>query len=100
MNKKNWIFQESDLKDAFKIFDRDKDGFIDMKELKKVILFIQYVFIYWPSLWFDLYYDKYMLSAIVLCAKKCHLKDCLFISNIFCINQRMVSVMKWYLKDY
>ena len=30
-------FQEADLKEAFKIFDRDKDGFIDMKELKKVI---------------------------------------------------------------
>jgi len=28
--------QEADLKEAFKIFDRDKDGFIDMKELKKV----------------------------------------------------------------
>ena len=28
--------QENDLKDAFKIFDRDKDGYIDMKELKKV----------------------------------------------------------------
>ena len=28
--------QESDLKDAFMIFDRDKDGFIDLKELKSV----------------------------------------------------------------
>merc|ERR1712105_76352 len=28
--------ESSDLKEAFKIFDRDKDGFIDMKELKKV----------------------------------------------------------------
>ena len=27
------------MKEAFKIFDRDKDGFIDMKELKKVNLF-------------------------------------------------------------
>ena len=32
----NFYFQEADLKEAFKIFDRDKDGFIDMKELKKV----------------------------------------------------------------
>merc|ERR1712179_598482 len=29
-------FEESDLREAFKIFDRDKDGFISMKELKKV----------------------------------------------------------------
>eukprot|EP00091_Calanus_sinicus_P011139 TRINITY_DN2533_c0_g1_i1.p2 TRINITY_DN2533_c0_g1~~TRINITY_DN2533_c0_g1_i1.p2 ORF type:complete len:165 (-),score=62.98 TRINITY_DN2533_c0_g1_i1:78-572(-) len=28
--------EEADLKEAFKIFDRDKDGFISMKELKKV----------------------------------------------------------------
>merc|ERR1712088_172073 len=28
--------EESDLREAFKIFDRDKDGFISMKELKKV----------------------------------------------------------------
>jgi calmodulin len=34
--KANEADQESDLKDAFKIFDRDKDGYIDMKELKKV----------------------------------------------------------------
>jgi len=30
------VDQESDLREAFKIFDRDRDGFIDMKELKKV----------------------------------------------------------------
>ena len=35
------IVQEADLKEAFKIFDRDKDGFIDMKELKKVIYLVQ-----------------------------------------------------------
>ena len=34
--KANEADQESDLMDAFKIFDRDKDGFIDMKELKSV----------------------------------------------------------------
>ena len=34
--KANQHDQESDLKDAFKIFDRDKNGFIDMKELKNV----------------------------------------------------------------
>lgn len=34
--KSNEADQEADLKEAFKIFDRDKDGFIDMKELKKV----------------------------------------------------------------
>merc|ERR1719312_783025 len=28
--------QESDLKEAFKLFDRDRDGFITLKELKKV----------------------------------------------------------------
>ena len=28
--------QESDLKEAFMIFDRDKNGYIDMKELKQV----------------------------------------------------------------
>ena len=35
--KANEHDQESDLRDAFKIFDRDKDGYIDMKELKKVV---------------------------------------------------------------
>ena len=30
------VDQESDLREAFKIFDRDRDGFIDMKELKRV----------------------------------------------------------------
>ena len=34
--KANEADQESDLMDAFKIFDRDKDGFIDLKELKSV----------------------------------------------------------------
>ena len=34
--KANEAEEEEDLKEAFKIFDRDKDGFIDMKELKKV----------------------------------------------------------------
>ena len=32
------VDQESDLREAFKIFDRDRDGYIDMKELKKVNL--------------------------------------------------------------
>ena len=35
-SKANEADQESDLREAFKIFDRDKDGYIDMKELKKV----------------------------------------------------------------
>ena len=30
------VDQESDLREAFKIFDRDRDGYIDMKELKRV----------------------------------------------------------------
>jgi len=34
--KANEADQESDLREAFKIFDRDKDGFIDLKELKTV----------------------------------------------------------------
>merc|ERR1712003_533297 len=34
--KASEIDEEADLKEAFKIFDRDKDGFISMKELKKV----------------------------------------------------------------
>ena len=34
--KANEADQESDLKEAFKIFDRDKNGYIDMKELKQV----------------------------------------------------------------
>ena len=37
-SKANEADQESDLREAFKIFDRDKDGYIDMKELKKVII--------------------------------------------------------------
>jgi len=35
-NKANEADQESDLRDAFKIFDRDNNGYIDMKELKQV----------------------------------------------------------------
>ena len=34
--KANEADQESDLRDAFKIFDRDRNGYIDMKELKQV----------------------------------------------------------------
>merc|ERR1712130_444257 len=34
-SKANEADQESDLREAFKIFDRDKDGYIDMKELTK-----------------------------------------------------------------
>ena len=34
--KANEADQESDLREAFKIFDRDKDGFVDLKELKTV----------------------------------------------------------------
>eukprot|EP00091_Calanus_sinicus_P004445 TRINITY_DN14766_c0_g1_i1.p1 TRINITY_DN14766_c0_g1~~TRINITY_DN14766_c0_g1_i1.p1 ORF type:complete len:114 (-),score=42.78 TRINITY_DN14766_c0_g1_i1:79-420(-) len=34
--KANEADQESDLKEAFMIFDRDKNGYIDMKELKQV----------------------------------------------------------------
>merc|ERR1711915_1098708 len=30
------VDEEADLREAFKIFDRDKDGYISMKELKKV----------------------------------------------------------------
>ena len=37
-SKANEADQESDLREAFKIFDRDKDGYIDMKELKKVVI--------------------------------------------------------------
>ena len=29
---------DTNLREAFKIFDRDRDGFIDMRELKKVSL--------------------------------------------------------------
>merc|ERR1712168_456724 len=32
--------QESDLREAFKIFDRDRDGFITLKELKKVSMML------------------------------------------------------------
>merc|ERR1711953_377042 len=32
----NMTDTEGDIKDAFKIFDRDKDGFVDIKELIKV----------------------------------------------------------------
>ena len=38
--KANEADQESDLKEAFKIFDRDKDGYISMTELKKVSITI------------------------------------------------------------
>ena len=34
--KANEADQEHDLKEAFMIFDRDKNGYIDMKELKQV----------------------------------------------------------------
>ena len=34
--KANEVDQESDLIDAFKIFDKDRDGFIDLEELKSV----------------------------------------------------------------
>merc|ERR1712243_330340 len=34
--KSNEVDEEADLREAFKIFDRDKDGWISMKELKKV----------------------------------------------------------------
>jgi len=30
------VDEEADLREAFKIFDRNRDGYIDMKELKKV----------------------------------------------------------------
>merc|ERR1712198_162702 len=36
MKKAGEVDEEADLREAFKIFDRDKDGFISMKELKKV----------------------------------------------------------------
>ena len=36
--KANEADQESDLRDAFKIFDRDNNGYIDMKELKQVLI--------------------------------------------------------------
>eukprot|EP00092_Neocalanus_flemingeri_P045720 GFUD01051232.1.p1 GENE.GFUD01051232.1~~GFUD01051232.1.p1 ORF type:complete len:150 (+),score=69.01 GFUD01051232.1:37-486(+) len=34
--KASEVDEEAELREAFKIFDRDKDGFISMKELKKV----------------------------------------------------------------
>ena len=37
-SKANEADQESDLREAFKIFDKDKNGYIDMKELKQVEL--------------------------------------------------------------
>ena len=36
--KANEADQQSDLRDAFKIFDRDNNGYIDMKELKQVTM--------------------------------------------------------------
>ena len=38
-SKANEADQESDLREAFKIFDKDKNGYIDMKELKQVSYF-------------------------------------------------------------
>ena len=32
--------QSDDLKEAFRIFDQDRDGYIDMKELKKVTMML------------------------------------------------------------
>ena len=37
-NNFNSLFQ--DLRDAFKMFDRNKDGFIDLTELRKVMIFL------------------------------------------------------------
>merc|ERR1711936_143864 len=34
--KASEVDEEAELREAFKIFDRDKDGYISMKELKKV----------------------------------------------------------------
>merc|ERR1712142_345060 len=34
--KASAVDQEGELREAFRIFDRNKDGFISMKELKKV----------------------------------------------------------------
>jgi calmodulin len=34
--KAHEVDEEADLREAFKIFDRDRDGYIDMKELKRV----------------------------------------------------------------
>lgn len=45
--KANEADQESDLRDAFKIFDRDNNGYIDMKELKQVWIYSTiYTYIY------------------------------------------------------
>ena len=38
MKKAGEVDEEADLREAFKIFDRDKDGFISMTELKKVAI--------------------------------------------------------------
>ena len=38
MKKAGEVDEEADLREAFKIFDRDKDGYISMTELKKVFL--------------------------------------------------------------
>ena len=40
MKKAGEVDEEADLREAFKIFDRDKDGFISMTELKKVAISI------------------------------------------------------------
>ena len=34
--KAHEVDEDSDLKEAFRIFDRDRNGYIDRKELKKV----------------------------------------------------------------
>ena len=38
MSNKEGDGEESGIKEAFQIFDLDKNGYIDMKELKQVIL--------------------------------------------------------------
>ena len=41
---------DTNLREAFKIFDRDRDGFIDMRELKKVSLMSVIFFQSFPHL--------------------------------------------------
>ena len=38
--------EESGIKEAFQIFDRDRNGYIDMKKLKKVICISYRLFVY------------------------------------------------------
>ena len=49
-----FIFKDDDadtIRQAFKIFDRDKDGYISTKELKKVLLFVcLFVCLYFKTL--------------------------------------------------